>query len=296
MTRRHKLLKSVTALLLASGLGVLAARPGLAESEGLPQAVRFASRDGSTQLLGYLFMPQRPRPHMGAIVLMHGRAGPYSTLAHGVYDATTLSKRHAFWGHYWADRGYVALLVDGFSPRGFPQGFRAHSYGDRPDAVNEVTVRPLDAYGALAYLKSRPDVDPAHVALQGWSNGGSATLASMADVTLAGIGLKPADGFKGALAFYPACGLHDRFKERYKPYAPVLVFGGDDDEEVSAARCARLVDASRAQGGDISITVYPGATHDFDDPGRKRQGVPANAEAMRDAVAQATGFMAGVLK
>ena len=218
------------------------------------------------------------------------RAGPYSSLAHGVYDATTLSKRHAFWGRYWADRGYLALLVDGFSPRGYPQGFGRHSYEDRPDAVNEVTVRPLDAYGALAYLKSRPDVDGSRIALQGWSNGGSATLASMAEVTLAGVSLKPADGFKGALAFYPACKLHDRFKDGYKPYAPVLVFGGDEDEEVSAERCAKLVEASHREGGDIAITVYPGATHDFDDPGEKRQSVPANAAARRDAIRQATAL------
>ena len=50
--------------------------------------------------------------------MMHGRAGPYSSAANGRYDATTLSKRHAFWGRYWAAQGYVALLVDGFGPRG----------------------------------------------------------------------------------------------------------------------------------------------------------------------------------
>jgi dienelactone hydrolase len=297
MKQRHPVFAIALGPLAILGLGLASLSPGVAETERLPEAVHFKSKDGSTELLGYLFTPAKsPRGRVGAIVLMHGRAGPYSTLAHGVYDATTLSKRHATWGHYWAERGYVALLVDSFSPRGYPQGFPARSYGERPDAVNEVTVRPLDAYGALAYLRTRGDVDPRHIALQGWSNGGSATLASMADTTLAGIGIEPANGFKGALAFYPACGLHDRFKDGYKPYAPVLVFGGAEDEEVSAARCARLVDASRAKGGEIAITVYPGATHDFDDPGRKRQSVPANVEAARDAVAQATAFMARMLR
>jgi carboxymethylenebutenolidase len=112
--------------------------------------------------------------------MMYRRAGAYSSAAQGVYDAGTLSKRHQAWGTLWAAHGYVALMVDGFGPRGYPAGFPRHSYDSRPEALNEVTVRPLDAYGALAYLRTRPEVDGARVGLQGWSNGGSATLAAMA--------------------------------------------------------------------------------------------------------------------
>lgn len=126
-----------------------------------PRAEHFPSADGHTELVGYLFAPDGPGPHP-AIVLLHGRGGPYSakvdadcTLVAPAHEspcnAATLSKRHAMWGAYWAARGYVALLVDSFGPRG-----RAHGYGrfthDDPDrdAVNERTVRPLDAEGALA--------------------------------------------------------------------------------------------------------------------------------------------------
>ena len=297
MSPRLALAKSACLLFLAAGLGLVGATAGRSETGGLPQTVHFPSKDGTTDLIGYLFTPAKPAAaRKPAIVLMHGRAGPYSSLARGVYDATTLSKRHAFWGHYWADRGYVALLVDSFSPRGYPRGFPAHSYDERPDAVNEVTVRPLDAFGALAFLKSRGDVAPERVVLQGWSNGGSATLASMADGLWQGLGPKPGDGFRGALAFYPACGLHDRFKDGYLPYAPTLVLSGDADEEISTERCVQLVDASRTKGGDIRITVYPGATHDFDDPGEKRQSVPANAAAAEDAIRRAGEFVAALVK
>ena len=226
--------------------------------------------------------------------MMHGRAGAYSSLADGRYDAATLSKRHMFWGRFWAEQGYVALLVDSFSTRGYPHGFPIHSYDERPEAVNEVTVRPLDAYGALAYLKSRADVDPHRIALQGWSNGGSATLAAMADSTLRSVGLTPRQGFVGAIAFYPACGLHGMFDNAYRPYAPVRVFSGDADEEVSAAHCQKLVEASHSSGGDIAISVYSGATHDFDDPGRKRQSVEANGAARSDATQRAEAFIAAL--
>src|SRR4051812_12643738 len=96
-------------------------------SAALPERVSFASRDGKTTLTGYLYLPRATRGRVPAIVMMHGRAGAYSSLANGVYDASTLSKRHRAWGELWAEQGYVALMVDGFGPRGHAQGFPRHS-------------------------------------------------------------------------------------------------------------------------------------------------------------------------
>jgi len=267
-------------MLRAIALLTLLAFAGAAHASA-PERVAFLSNDGTTTLTGYLFLPDasaaQKRP---AIVMMHGRAGAYSSRANGVYDASTLSKRHQAWGALWASQGYVALMVDGFGPRGYAQGFARFSYDSRPAALNEVTVRPLDAAGALAYLRTRRDVDGARIGLQGWSNGGSATLATMA----------APNGFAAALAFYPACGLKGAFDAGYKPAAPVRVFIGTADEEVSPKRCADLVAASRAAGGDIDIELYAGATHGFDDPSTKRQRVQANAAATEDAVEKAVRF------
>lgn len=58
-------------------------------------------------------------------------------------------------GTVWAERGYLALHVDSFGPRGYPQGFPRNSYKDRPSEANEQNVRPLDAYGALDFLRAR---------------------------------------------------------------------------------------------------------------------------------------------
>ena len=269
----------------------LSIRPTMAAEGGSPETVSFPSLDGSTQLTGYLFKPEgRHADRAPAIVLLHGRAGPYSSLAHGRYDASTLSKRHMMWGHFWAARGYVALLPDSFGPRGFPKGFAAGTHAERPSDVNEVTVRPLDAYGGLKYLRQRGDVDPERIGLQGWSNGGSAALATMADDTVRSAGLTPRTGFRGALAFYPGCGLQNKFKT-YNPSAPVRIFIGTADEEVSPPKCQALAEGSRGAGNDIAITVYPEATHDFDDPGTRRQSVSANVFAARDAMEKAAQFM-----
>jgi carboxymethylenebutenolidase len=271
--------------------GAHAQAPGNAgEQHQLAQRVTFPSLDGKTTLVGYLFLPHAQEARAPAVVMMHGRGGAYSSGANGVYDAGTLSQRHQAWGELWASQGYVALLVDGFGPRGYPAGFAAHTYESRPAELSEVTVRPLDAYGALTFLRARADVDPARVGLQGWSNGGSTTLATMAANPAPGIAPPGGRGFLAALAFYPACGLKRQFKDGYRPYAPVRVFIGLADEEVSPKLCQALVEGSRQQGGDITIRLYPGATHSFDDPSTKRQQVMANAEATADAVERALRF------
>jgi carboxymethylenebutenolidase len=273
-------------------LGGLLALQGLKAQlnrQVLPEQVQFSSADGKTVLTGYLFKPPIEQgQQVPAVVMMHGRAGPYSSRANGVYEATTLSQRHQFWGRYWAAQGYIALLVDGFGPRGYPQGFGRFSYASRPPELDEVSVRPLDAYGALAYLRSRADVAADRIGLQGWSNGGSATLASMAPDAPGIAQHTPADGFRAALAFYPACGLKDHFANiGYSTYAPLRVFVGTADEEISPRVCRALLAGA---AGDVQIHFYPGATHDFDDPGRQRQAIPANADARHDVIRQATSF------
>lgn len=268
-----------------------------AMAASLPERVTFASADGRTTLVGYVFIPEVPHPaRTPAVVMMHGRAGAYSSLAKGQYDASTLSKRHQQWGHIWAQQGYLAIMVDGFGPRGYPNGFPRFSYDSRPDELNEVTVRPLDAYGALAYLRTRSDVLADRIALQGWSNGGSATLATMSATAPGITAPTPASGFRAGLAFYPACGLKGQFAAGIKPYAPVRVFHGSADAEVSPRRCAELIAKSQAGGGDIQFQLYPGATHGFDDPSPSRQSDDANASASRDAIPRAIAFFASVLK
>jgi carboxymethylenebutenolidase len=263
-----------------------------------PERVTFPSADGRTTLVGYLYRPARmPAGRVPAVVMMHGRGGAYSDRANGVYDATTLSLRHKFWGREWADAGYIALMVDGFGPRGYPKGFPRFSYANRPKELDEVAIRPLDAYGALAYLRTRSDVMGDRIGLQGWSNGGSAAIAAIAHDAPGIASPTPASGFRAALAFYPACGLKGRFDAQpFRPYAPTLILHGTADEEVSYKRCDALVERSRRAGGEVSIVLYRGAEHGFDSPSRKRQSKDANSAASEDALDRALRHFARHLK
>lgn len=253
-----------------------------------PKTVHFQSEDQSTRLVAYLWEPSGGGQH-AAIVLLHGRAGPYSSLAKGVYNATTLSKRHQQWGEFWADRGYIALLVDSFGPRGYPEGFQKGSYSERPAEVSEQTVRPLDAYGALRYLRGRRDVDPDRIGVQGWSNGGMTVLVTMSDQAPGIANPTPRTGFRAALAEYPGCGM-DAVKGAYHAYAPLLVMVASADEEVSPKICASFARRAKAAGSALEFIEYEGAEHNYDDPGKKKQSNPANQAATAETMRRAEAF------
>jgi dienelactone hydrolase len=194
------------------------------------------------------------------------------------------------WGEFWARSGVLALLPDSFGPRGKAHGFGRFTHGDPDrDDVNELTVRPLDAEGALAYLRTRADVDANRVVLQGWSNGGSTTLNVM-------IRQGTNAGFRAALAFYPGCGRLALLDDTIRTSAPVTMFLAEHDEEVAPIFCQHVAERSLAAGTKIDTTLYPGATHDFDDPGERRQSMPGNAAAKADAMAKVVGVVEGTNK
>jgi carboxymethylenebutenolidase len=281
-------------LLLA--LFLLAAAPARAA----PETVFFKSADGTTEIVAYLFKPSGAAPHP-AVVMLHGRGGPYSAndnancsfVVRGKSspcNASTLSKRHMMWGEFWAARGVLAILPDSFGPRGKAYGFGRFTHDDPDrDSVNEKTVRPLDAEGALAYLAARRDVDGARIVLQGWSNGGSTALNTMIRQGAKG-------GFRAAFAFYPGCSREALLEETVLTSVPTMMLLGSSDNEVSPVICRHIAERSIAAGAALDLTIYPGATHDFDDPGEKRQEVPGNQAAKAESMAKAAAFVAGLGK
>ena len=275
-------------------LGGLAVGVLRAEAAAAPETIQFPSADGTTTLVGYLFRPEGAgrRP---AIIMLHGRSGPYSSRAGGVYTAATLSGRHLSWARFWQERGYVALLVDSFGPRGYGAGFPRGSYRQRPEEVSEQKVRPLDAYGALAHLRTRRDVIGDRIGLQGWSNGAMTALVTMSD-TAPGIARPtPATGFRAAAALYPGCNM-EHVQRRFVPYASVLMLIAAADDEVSPKACEDLAARSRAAGAPVELVVYDGAEHNFDDPGRAKQASEANSRATADARVRAARLFDTALK
>ena len=49
---------------------------------------------------------------------------------------------------------------------------------------------------------------------------------------------------------------------------------------------------ARADGSQLEFYVYPGAGHNYDDPGQKKHSVPANRRATEDTFRRAEAFFA----
>jgi dienelactone hydrolase len=253
-----------------------------------PETVQFDSDDGKTRLTAYLYKPDAPGPHP-AVVALHGRTGLYSSRGSG-YDADNLAPHKKMWGEFWAARGYLVLFIDTFGPRGYPAGFAAGTIRQRPGEINEITIRPLDAYAGLKYLRTRSDVVSDQVFLQGWSNGGSAALSAMA---VGAPGQRDgSEGFRAAIAVYPACTqVSNYYGRQYKTYAPLVLLIGTQDREVKPANCVALAEAARANGSNLEIVLYEGAEHSYDTPIPSRQGVAANVAASEDTKRRAEEFV-----
>ena len=268
-------------------LSLLLTSPATAD----PETVFFPSADGATDIVAYLFAPAGGGPHP-AVVMLHGRSGPYSSNVNATCtqvsrsqpspcNAAGLSKRHMMWGQYWAQHGYLALLPDSFGPRGKAHGFGRHTHDDPArDDVNERTVRPLDAEGALSYLRGRKDVDHGRIFLQGWSNGASTALTVMARQG-------QQTGYRAALVFYPGCGSASLLGPVLSTAAPITMFLASDDEEVSPNICTNAANRAREAGTRIDVVTYQDATHDFDEPSKSRQSVAGNRAALADALTRA---------
>lgn len=205
-------------------------------------------------LTGEIWLPTDPAPQAHrhpAIVLLHGCGGLYT-------PSGQLTSRHRDWAQRFAQWGFVTLLVDSLGPRKLGS---LCALKDRP--IQPWEERTRDAYAALDYLTSRPDVDPQQVFVMGWSHGGS-TVTGVVRANAPG---RRTEGphFKAAIAYYPGCERPLR-QQRYQPTIPLLIQHGAADDWTSAAPCQTLATTLQQQGVAVRTIVYPEAHHGFDAP------------------------------
>ena len=247
----------------------------------------------AVQLSALQFRPPGKGP-FPAIVLMHGCSGMYT-------PSGFITASYRRWAELLALDGYVAVLVDGFNPRGYRTICELQK---RP--ILESRERVEDAYATARWLNDQPYVGRGRIGLLGWSNGGTGTLYAMRPASR----LEPA--FRAAVAFYPGCRTLSRAKTPYQPYAPLLILSGGADDWTPAAPCAQLIDIAKGQGAPADIVIYPGAHHSFDrinlpvryrpnvrnlnKPDRLGATVGENPEAREAAIRRTREFFAQTLK
>lgn len=185
-----------------------------------------------------------------AVVLLHG--------CHGV------SESNRDWARWLSERGYVALVIDSWRPRGLSEACT-------PGVELPNTARFDDAIGALRWLHARSYVDRARIGIIGWSNGGVFAMAAVNGPTLErtrkrGVEI-PDPGFRAAVGVYPG-GCYSLVNEM--SVRPLLLLVGAADDWTLASECVDLAERQRAKGADVTLVVYPGAVHYFDVAGQAR--------------------------
>jgi len=227
-----------------------------------PQAV-----DSKQPLLGYLARPDL-RGRLPAVVVLHGCDGFH-------FNMPRWAVRLRSWG-------YVALAIDSLSPRHIRNGCAEHAGG-----IEE----PVDALAALRYLAGQRYVDPARIAVLGFSRGGGAALD---DVEKVGPAQFFPLSFRAAVAYYPDCrGKSDGFR------VPVLILAGEKDDWLPSQACRDMASEVAGRSAPVSLVIYPGATHAFNlnAPPREYLGhsLRYDAEATQDADQRVHAFLDATL-
>lgn len=177
----------------------------------------------------------------------------------------------------WAQKGYVTLAVDLY------RGQVAHD----PEEAHEL-MRGLsqdrgvaDLRAAVAYLKSRADVDKRRIGAIGWCMGGGFALQlAIHEPTLAAVNMN-----YGAVTSEPAS---------LKPiHAQLLGLFGGKDRGITPDDVRKFEAEMKKLGKKVEVKIYPNSGHAFQNPENK---AGYNAEDTADAEKLQEEFFKRALK
>lgn len=222
-------------LLAQTGCGAVMVPAAMAvtpDTVAIPPVAVARARMPEGPIPALLKLPGGPGPHP-AVIVLHGCGG------------RGLSQLDWAWRlNQW---GYAVLIPDSMTPRGVKTVCA-------PENQPRVTARDRvgDVGSAVAWLRTRSDIDPARIAVLGQSHGGStAVLATQR--AYEGFGLS------AAIDYYGPC----REPEHHGA-VPLLVLAGEaDDWGHPAARC-RAYQTSLTPGRTMEVHTYPGVYHGFE--------------------------------
>jgi carboxymethylenebutenolidase len=191
---------------------------------------------------------------------------------------------------WWGLNDFVKSKADGFAARGYvalgPDLYRG-KVTDDPDVAHQL-MRGLpedramrDLQAAVAYLRSRPDVDSKRIAVIGWCMGGGYSLK----LALAEPGLA------GAVIDYGSLVTDDAMIAGLK--VPLLGNFGGKDQGISPESVREFERKAKGHGKSVDFKIYPEAGHGF---ASSKDPKVYRTEDAKDADARADAFLTRVLK
>jgi dienelactone hydrolase len=177
------------------------------------------------------------------VILIHGSGGVGPNIESWARDLNAM--------------GVSTFALDGFTGRGLTSVVMDQSSLGR-------LAFTLDAYRMLKILAKHPRVDPARIALMGFSRGGQGVLSASLK-RFHQTWNKSGAAFAAYIPFYPDCAT-SYLSDTDVVERPIRIFHGTPDDYNPVSSCKLYIERLRAAGRDVQLTEYPNAQHYFDNP------------------------------
>ena len=174
-----------------------------------------------------------------------------------VHGSGGIGAREDRWAEELRQAGAATFILDSFTGRAI-----ASTAEDQSQLSSLAMIG--DAYRALELLATHPRIDPARIAVMGFSKGGAVALYA-ALTRLQRLHGPAGARFAHHIAFYPPC-YYRYVGELAVTDRPIRVFHGTADDLASIEPCRAYVERLRRAGADAQISEYAGAPHGFDRP------------------------------
>jgi dienelactone hydrolase len=209
-------------------------------------------------LAGELRIPRPGTARLPAVILVHGSGGLGTNI-----DA---------WAKEINALGAAVFILDSFSGRGITSTVTDQT---QLDSLAMMT----DAYRALALLAKHPRIDPARIAVMGFSKGAMTAVYS-AGIRFENLYSPAGPRFAAHIGLYTPCNTTFRDDEKTDG-TPIRLFHGTPDDWVAVAPCRDYVARLKQAGADVTLTKYPGAWHAYDNPATSPPVINAQAQTTR---------------
>ena len=212
----------------------------------------------AVSISGELRIPQGTTARLPVVILQHGSGG--------------LNGGHELWAKTFNEMKIASFRVDSFSGRGIVSTSTDQALLGRLNMI-------LDAYRAFDVLANHPRIDPARIAIMGFSRGGQSALSS--SMKRFQKTWNPRADFAAYIPFYASCSttfVGDADLSQH----PIRQFHGAADDYVPVAQCRPYFERLRVAGRDVQLTEYPDAHHSFDNPlGNKTPTISKGSQSVR---------------
>ena len=192
-----------------------------------------------------------------AVIVVHGSGGA---------SATTEN-----WARIFNRMGIASFVIDSFSGRGLTAVSTNQGAMGRFNMV-------LDTFRAQEVLAAHPRIDPARIAVIGFSRGGTAVLYT----AMRRFQKIWSPNFKvvGTFPLYASC--FDQVDEDTDVVGPIREFHGDADDYASIQQCRDYFKRMKAAGRDVAQMEFPGAHHGYDNVlGKTEASVSTGSQSQR---------------